>query len=301
MLRSNSRTSRSKTPRSDAATQLKRATVTGSSAKGAKASAAAPLPADVGPDATPARSAPKHHRTVDRVTRILEEVVYNPGITLADLARTLEAPKSSVYGFIRGLIAQGWLYEHDRGFYLGPAVYGLTLASGHIRAGLVTQADLSALNQETGLTVLLGVQAGDNLIWVAQAGIDQISGFEARSNIRRTLLTTAGGKAILAAQTEVERAAYLRRRGPDESELIYKFLGEFEEIRQTGIAKNVRLAGMRSSLATAVRNQQGEVAAAVTLAGPTEIVQPRMAELRELLISRVHDWQLRSITPREVI
>lgn len=99
--------------------------------------------------------APQNHRTVDRVTRILEEVVYKPGMTFAELARALNAPKSSVHGFISGLLAKGWLYEADHRFYPGPAVYGLTLASGHIRAGLVTHADLVALHEETGLAAFL--------------------------------------------------------------------------------------------------------------------------------------------------
>jgi hypothetical protein len=107
---------------------------------------------------------PANHRTIDRVTQILEEVVYHPGIGFAELARALDAPKSSVHGFIRGLLAKGWLYESDRGFYLGPAVYGLTLASGRIRAGQVSQADLDALHKDTGMTVFLGVEAGDHLI-----------------------------------------------------------------------------------------------------------------------------------------
>src|SRR5271165_6481217 len=87
------------------------------------------------------KGVPKSHRTIDRVTRILEEVVYNPGMTFAELVRALDAPKSSVHGFIRGLLASGWLYEEQHRFYLGPAVYGLALASRHIRAGLVTHAD----------------------------------------------------------------------------------------------------------------------------------------------------------------
>lgn len=71
---------------------------------------------------------PENHRTVDRVTRILEEVVYNPGMTFAELVRALNAPKSSVYGFLRGLVGKGWLYEVNHHFYLGPAVYSLTLS-----------------------------------------------------------------------------------------------------------------------------------------------------------------------------
>ncbi len=77
-----------------------------------------------------AERAPQNHRTIDRVTRILEEVVYKPGMSFAELVRALDTPKSSMHGFIRGLLAKGWIYENQRRFYLGPAVYGLTLASG---------------------------------------------------------------------------------------------------------------------------------------------------------------------------
>ena len=123
---------------------------------------------------------PQNHRTVDRITRILEEVVYHPGVTFAELVRALNAAKSSVHGFMRGLLAKGWLYEEQGCYYLGPAVYSLTLASGHIRAGLVTHADLAALHEETGVAVFLGVQAGDHLMYIAEAGSDAITVFEAR-------------------------------------------------------------------------------------------------------------------------
>src|SRR5258706_8846926 len=176
------------------------------------------------------QSMPQNHRTIDRVTRILEEVVYNPGMTFAELVRALDAPKSSVHGFIRGLLTSGWLHQDQHRFYLGPAVYGLTLASGHIRAGLVTHADLVALHEETGLAAFLGVQAGDHLIYIAEAGSDHVSGFEARSNIRRTLLITAGGKALLATRPEAERDSYLRRWSVDESDLVDKFLEEYDAI-----------------------------------------------------------------------
>jgi DNA-binding IclR family transcriptional regulator len=244
---------------------------------------------------------PPTHRTVDRVTRILEEVVYNPGIAFAELARALDAPPSSVHGFIRGLLAKGWLYEEQRGFYLGPAVYGLTLVSGHIRAGLVTNADLVALHEKTGVPVFLGVAAGDQLIYIAEAGGDALSAVESRSNIRRTLLATAGGKALLAARQDADLQAYLRRRSADEAEAVDAFLSEYEEIRRTRIAENVRLSGTRSALGTTVRNQRGEVVASVTLVGPTRDMQPRIKKLRQLLLQHVDAWSQRSMTPREAI
>ena len=159
----------------------------------------------------------------------------------------LNAAKSSVHGFMRGLLARGWLYEEQGRYYLGPAVYSLTLASGHIRAGLVTHADLAALHEETGVAVFLGVQAGDHLMYIAEAGSDAMTGFEARSNIRRPMLATAGEGAALAARSDGDRVSYLRRRSAEEADLVDQFLAEYAEIKRTRIAQNMR-RGARDSV-----------------------------------------------------
>jgi DNA-binding IclR family transcriptional regulator len=245
------------------------------------------------------RGYPQNHRTIDRVTRILEEVVYNPGMTFTELVSAVGAAKSSVHGFLGGLLAKGWLYQTDHRFYLGPAVYGLTLASGHIRAGLVMHEDLQALQAETGVAVFLGVQAGEHLIYVSEAGSDLVAGFEARSNIRRTLLRTAGGKAFLAARAEVEREAFLRRRGADEAQLVDEFLESLERIRATRIATNTNRG--RLALATVVCNKTGEPVASVTLVGPNSEIEPRAKKLGQILLRHVDSWSDRSPKPREAI
>ncbi len=268
-----------------------------------------PAPKEVRPtvltrEGVPARKAkadPQTHRTVDRVTQILEEVVYHPGLTFAELVRALGAAKSSVHGFIRGLLAKGWLYEEQHRFYLGPAVYGLTLASGHIRAGLVTHEDLAALHHETKVPVFLGIQAGDHLIYVAEAGSDDAASFEARSNIRRTLLVTAGGKALLATRSQFERESYLRRRKPDQAELVDRFLAEYPQIKKTRIATNLGQGGTRFGIATTVHNRSGEAVASVTLVGPIADVRPRLQKLSKVLVKHVESWSQRSMTPREAI
>jgi DNA-binding IclR family transcriptional regulator len=244
---------------------------------------------------------PQNHRTVDRVTRILEEVVYSPGMTFAELVRALGAPKSSVHGFIRGLLAKGWLHQEQHRFYLGPTVYGLTLASGHIRAGLVTQQDLAALHAETGLPAYLGVQAGDHLIYVAEAGSDPVGRFDARSNIRRTLLTTAGGKALLAERRDAERESYLRRRTRDEAEFVDQFLQEYPTIKSSHIATNLRRGGTRFAIATTVHNPASEPVASITVVGATAEVQPRLKKLSQILRRHVDSWSRRGMTPREAI
>lgn len=246
---------------------------------------------------------PKHHRTIDRVARILEEVVYNPGMSFVELVRALKAPKSSVHGFLQGLLAKGWIYEEQRRFYLGPAVYGLTIASGHIRAGLVTQADLAALQDKTGpdVAVFVGVRAGDDLIYIAEAGGDNIMGYEARSNIRRTMLATAGGKALLAALPDAERDAFLRRHGSSQPALVRAFLEEYEEIVSSGIASNLTRNGKRLAIATTLHNPTGKALAAITMVGSAATLKPRAKKFSQLLLKHVEAWAHRSLKPREPI
>ena len=50
------------------------------------------------------------HRTVDRVTGILETVSLSPrGVTLAELAAALGAAKTSIQELTNGLLARGYL------------------------------------------------------------------------------------------------------------------------------------------------------------------------------------------------
>lgn len=244
---------------------------------------------------------PQHHRTVDRVTRILETVVYRPGIRISELARAIGAPLGSVHGFVAGLLATGWLYEQDHRFYLGPAVYALTLAGGNIRAGLVTHDDLLDLHAVTGAAVFLGVQAGDHLVYVAEVGSEQLAGFAAQSDIRRPLLRTAGGKALLASQAARGRDAYLRRQSEVDPDAVDEFLAEYDEIRRTRIATHVRLSGARFALGTAVLDQSSEPVASVTLVGPTADLEPRITELGSLLRRKTDSWSQRFGGAREAI
>jgi DNA-binding IclR family transcriptional regulator len=240
---------------------------------------------------------PQNHRTIDRMTRILEDVLYRPGMTFAELVRALDAPKSSVHGFIRGLLAAGWLYQENNRFYIGPALYGLMLVSGRLRAGSVTDADLQRLHQESRVTVFLGVLVGDSLIYVSEVGVDLLPSFGARTDIRRRLLQTAGGKALLTAMPADQRDAHLRKRGPEEAALVDAFCGEYDEIKRTRIARNMQQSGTRYALATVVSGATGKPAAGVTLVGRTPDVLPREAELSELLLKHVDRWQSRNRLP----
>ena len=74
--------------------------------------------------------AAKAHRTVSRVTTILELAAANrSGVRLTELATALDAPRSSVHGLVKGLVATGYLREEGGTYRIGPAINSLLAAA----------------------------------------------------------------------------------------------------------------------------------------------------------------------------
>jgi DNA-binding IclR family transcriptional regulator len=151
------------------------------------------------------------------------------------------------------------------------------------------------------MTVFLGVEAGDHLIYIGESGTDALTGFAARSDIRRKLISTAGGKALLARMPDSKRDAYLRRQQGNDAEAVSEFLAEFVEIRKTGIARNFRHHGSQIALASVLRNEAGESVASVTLVGQATEVEPRVDKVCKTLLKHIASWTRQKQAPREPI
>lgn len=237
---------------------------------------------------------PRHHRTVDRITAILEEVASNrDGIGLHQLTTVVGAPKSTVQGFVNGLLAAGYLIESDHRYHLGPGPYVLTLRANQLPARTVRHADLLELAEATGLSVLLGVRVGEHVVYVDEVGESPPVRFIAKSRARRPLLETASGKIMLADMPEPELHRFLREH-PNQP-AVSGFLGELASIRQTGVARNLEspIAG-GSAIATRVDDTQGNLLAAVALIGTAEEVRPRFDELEKVLCKARAEWARRA-------
>jgi DNA-binding IclR family transcriptional regulator len=246
-----------------------------------------------------------HHRTIDRVARLIEEIVYRPGMTFSELMKITDLPKSTLHGFVEGLLANGWLYEQRDGsqyrLHLGPAVYGLILSSGKVRAGTVSNGDLYELHAKVGAEVYLGVLLGHQLVYVAEAGADPVAGFHPRNVIRRELLRSAGGKALLASQPQAWIENFLRARPSESDDLIRDFLAEARDIRATGVAQNFTQNGTRFALASVLRDSGGKPVASVTVVGSADDLVPRRKEISKELLQHVTRWERRESEAREAI
>ena len=176
-------------------------------------------------------------------------------------------------------------------------MYGLTLASGHIRAGLVTHADLAALHEETGVAVFLGVQAGDHLI--TSPKLEAIPSRDSRRGRTSAADAGHGGGRRCSRRSQTASVSRICRHSA-EADLVDSSSRSTRRSKGPG-SRRTFAGGTRFGIATTVHNQSGEAVAAITLVGLTAEVRPRVQELAERLLRHVDSWQQRSMTPREAI
>jgi DNA-binding IclR family transcriptional regulator len=184
---------------------------------------------------------------VERAFRLLDLLsVTEEGLTLSDLARSLNMSKSSIHGLLKTLESSGAIEQvEDRRFVLGPRIYDL--AQTYIqRAGLRHFAlpAMRRLANSIGETVCLGrvEQKGVRIIECAldegeQAGLH----IAARRGMRIPLLAGAFGAFALATWPLAQREDYLRTHPlPRYTEHSItdpqKFLARVEEVMRTGIS-----------------------------------------------------------------
>jgi DNA-binding IclR family transcriptional regulator len=236
---------------------------------------------------------PKHHRTVDRVTAILELVARSPhGLTLKQLATALEAPNSSILQLISGLVVRGYLSEDGKVYTLGPGAILLAHIARTPPVQRVPHSYLTAIHEESGLSVHLSVRLGDSHVAIDQVGLASKLDFLAWDGIRRPLLKTASGKIILANLVDVELHRLLKEAQTDSPEDVETFLVELPAIRAKGLAFNLGQTEKDVfSVAAAARAKDGTFIGAVSLSGPPEI-RGELDDIGELLLTRVNDWRV---------
>lgn len=180
------------------------------------------------------------HRTVDRVTGILEAVsLSSRGVTLGELASALDAAKSSVQELTNGLLARGYLEEEDGRFHLGPGPFILAARANRLAALSIDHRFVTELSQVLGCNVLVGVRVGDAVVFIDHVGEESPSlTYVARTHARRPLYTSAAGKTLLANIPDAEMYRLLDLARPEQAAEVRQFLAELPAIRATRLAFN---------------------------------------------------------------
>jgi IclR family transcriptional regulator, KDG regulon repressor len=153
---------------------------------------------------------------VERAFRLLDLLsATEEGLTLSDLARSLNMSKSSIHGLLKTLESNGVIEQmEDRRFVLGPRIYDL--AQSYIQRVGFRHFALPVMHRLatiTGETVCLGrvEPKGVRIIdWVVDEGEQAGFHIAVRRGMRIPLLAGAFGASVLATWPSAQRENYLR-------------------------------------------------------------------------------------------
>lgn len=237
-------------------------------------------------------------QSVTRVIRILEALCASPApMSLADLSRALNAPKSSLAALLRGLADEDFVIVSDGVWRLGPGAFGLgsALLEGRrrLQTSDIVRDGMRRLAERSGETVLFGVrdEDGETLTYVDVIESRKSVRFIVPVGDRRPLYSTAGGRALLAADSAAALRLYLDRLQPEaftrSTEVDKARLAEIvAQVRETGVAQTVDQAAEGvTGTAAVIRDAAGTVIGALIVAAPSLRLQDRLAELIRLVLA----------------
>jgi DNA-binding IclR family transcriptional regulator len=225
-------------------------------------------------------SGPKERRRLSSVATAIELLKAfsedEVEIGISTLAKRLGVAKSTAHRLAATLVSEGVL-EQDRAsgkYRLGIALFRLgTLVRRRMNVSEEGRPHLFSLRQKTNETVHLAILDGTDIMYVYFLESTQAIRMRSDLGLRKPAYCTAEGQAILAFRPpEVVQAVIAKGLHPRTPQTITdpdKLLRALDAVRQKGCAIEDEESeiGVRC-IAAPIRNDAGEVVAAVGVAGP---------------------------------
>ncbi|HHY47624.1 MAG TPA: IclR family transcriptional regulator [Firmicutes bacterium] len=231
-------------------------------------------------------------RSVKRAFEILEALRDDRELRLIDISRKLGIPKGMVFKLLETLGSLGYVKKNqDTGRYrLGIRLFELgSSALSYIKEREELHSILQALVDETNETAHFAVLQGGEVLYLdkveSRASLRMVTAI----GLRRPAYCTGTGKALLAWQPEdfVRRImnGSVTRFTPNTITDVDSLLKELALVRERGYAvDNEENEPGIICIGTPVRNHEGSVVAAISLAGPSIRIGP---EIVPVLAKRV--------------
>ena len=233
------------------------------------------------------------HSTIERTLTILELVVGSKdGISLAELAKELPFPKSTIHRLLDILTSREYVELNAQTQKYSAGLKAIEIGVSALRSMEivdVSSAYLRDLARHTGETSFLAVLNEGEIVYLHKAEGSQSIRTTAQLGMRRPVHCTAVGKAILSALSaeEVERiladkgmTAYTANTITDSQAM----LAELRHIRIDGCAVDrEEIEVGLTCYAAPIFQFTGQVAGAISLAGPTVRVREKQAEYMRLV------------------
>ena len=228
-------------------------------------------------------------QSVDRILAVLDLLTAAGanGASLAELARDVNAPKSSLISLLVGMTASGHLVKDEAGVYrLGARMFTLAMRIvGSLDLPSLSRPVLERLAAATGETVLLGAlaPAGDVAMYIDKMESQSALRYTVPLGEQRDLYCSAIGKLLLAYLPPARQETYLqahtlRQYTPTTIVSLPELRKELQRIQHQGHAISVgeRIVGA-DAMAAPIFGSGGDLLAALVVAGPSERMRANRA------------------------
>ena len=225
------------------------------------------------------------------------------GMSLAELARALDIPRSSCLALLRTFLSRGYLYQVGaNGYYPTRKLYDMAeVIARHdpLLARVLPVA--TALRDKTKETVILGKRYGEQVVYLAVIESEQQIRYSAHPGDFKPLHGTASGKVLLAALSEKERTHLLQSLPlPRITQRTITTPGGLEDDLRTGMARGWQyVEGENVPDVAAVAAPvalNGEVYALV-VTGPIHRMKELVDAHVQALIEACHDLEIGRAIP----
>lgn len=232
-------------------------------------------------------------RSATRLVALFEALAKSAeGVSLAELSVTVAAPKSSLLGILRSMVALGYM-EHEHGLYrLGPKSFRLAADILAVRRfpALIRPIlqDLAARSGETVFLVVLD-RSAQRMTYADIIDSPNPVRYTVPTGTTRPLYVSAGGQMLLAYQERDWVDAYIG--GARLDALTPRTITDPAQLRQR--LQTIRREGFATSLgetvpgaaglAAPIFNADGSVTAGLLIGAPIDRFEQNLSELQRLL------------------
>ena len=148
------------------------------------------------------------HRPTKRVLDILELLSNSEeGMTLTELAKALNAPKSSIMPLVHTMTARNFIYmqKDTLRYRIGVATYSVGVAYNNRKTSLqFIQQEMNNITALSNETCQLGIQSRNMVLYIAKKDSPQPIRLMSSVGKQLPLYCTGLGRALLAYKSEEE-------------------------------------------------------------------------------------------------
>lgn len=234
----------------------------------------------------------QYHRSTQRVVEILTTVkkAEHQGMSLAEIARALDAPKSSLFPIVQTLAGLGLLAINKESVRYTIGYKAYEIGCGYLESGRLN-SDLEAILHEMVAecleTCYLAELVGQDVLYLLRSDSPEAIRMVASPGRRLPAYATGIGKALLSGKTRTE----LQELYPDglkpltentitDLDVLYQ---QILDIRKTGVAYEVEESTPHVRCLAVPIKKNGEIVAAMSVAVPVF----RYSKEKELLMIKL--------------